>query len=140
MVQVIRDEEWMTFYAETNTKDPKHIRIKESNDRWREQHRPEITRDSKWYELYSKSNKDYPEEKRIKEANVLWIIIQKHNENIKIRKARSMKVISEPPKIVHAASNFNKTKICQGTNMNSKPCQFKVVSECGRFCKKHNIV
>ena len=140
MVRVIRDETWTSFYEATNSKDPQYVRVKQSNDLWRAKHPSDIKRDSKWHELYSQSNTKYPEEKRVKEANVLWIISKKHNENIDIRKARSMKIITELPKTIHAKSKFNKTKTCQATSMNNNPCQFKAVSECGRFCKKHIIV
>jgi len=30
-------------------------------------------------------------------------------------------------------------KKCQSLTMIGKPCPFKAVSECGRFCKKHSL-
>jgi hypothetical protein len=141
MVAVIRDEMWRQFYDKTNHKDPRYKRVKETNVWWRENNRPVVPRDAHWQKLYTQTNKTHSEEMRLKEADVLWIVSNNYEKACEERKAQGIKVLTElPSEIYHEKSKFNKSAICQAITMSNKPCQYKSVSECGRFCKKHLIV
>jgi len=138
MVAVVRDELWNEFYAATNPKDPKYKRLKEANTLWREKNRPVVIRDSRWDKLYSQTNPKNPEEMRIKEADVLWIVITNYEKDKEERKSLGTKFLKELPKEVYHEKPKQAT--CQAVTISNKPCKFKPVSECGRFCKKHLIV
>jgi len=97
-----------------------------------------IVRDQQWDEFYKSSNPKDPEEIRIKYTNALWKAKKKMDEIRIHRKKRAIKILKEVPK----QTNVHKThtsNICQSLTLSGKPCQFKAVSSCGRFCKKHNI-
>ena len=101
----------------------------------------EIIRDDTWKDIYQTTTSKDSEEIHIKLVNALWRAKRRMEEIITKKKARSLKVIDICPKHTHGPpSQFNHTIKCQSLTMNGKPCQFKAISECGRFCKKHLIV
>lgn len=102
----------------------------------------EVVRDSKWSEIYSHERKRHPEEYAVKYANAFWKA-HKKTELIKSeKKKKSLKILKDPPGELfknHQTPTCSKIKKCQSLTISGKPCQFKAVSECGRFCKKHCI-
>ena len=99
----------------------------------------EIIRDNKWTVFYADANKTFSEEYKVKQANACWRAYMRQ-QSIKIQKKnRSMKVLTEVPKQVIAMKESVRAKTCQSETMSGKPCKFKAVSECGRYCKKHSM-
>ena len=101
----------------------------------------EVVRDEMWDDLYKTANPKDPEEIRIKFANALWRAKTRMDSIRLKRKERSIKILTEIPKNLNIEEQIKavRKKTCQGITMTGKPCQFKAVSECGRFCKKHNV-
>jgi len=101
----------------------------------------EVIRDSKWEELYRDSNAKDPDEIRIRFADVMWRTYTRFEHNKAERKKRSLKIIEGTPTQtqLEKTAKVVKKQICQSITLTGKPCQFKAVSECGRFCKKHNL-
>ena len=101
----------------------------------------EVIRDSKWEEMYRDSNAKDPDEIRIKFADVMWRTYRRFEHSKAERKKRSLKIIEGVPTSTQPqkTSKVVKKQICQSITLSGKPCQFKAVSECGRFCKKHNL-
>jgi len=98
-----------------------------------------IIRDAKWEEFYKSANVEYDEECKVKYANAFWRAYVRQ-QSIKIqKKVKSMKVLTEVPKQVITMKESVKAKTCQSETMSGKPCKFKAVSACGRFCKKHSL-
>ena len=60
------------------------------------------------------------------------------------RKERSIKIITyipPPPPSTPLKSSVNRGTVhkCQATLLSGKPCSFRATSQCGRFCRKHNL-
>lgn len=153
-MEVKRDELWHSIYS-----DPSHAKLnqqtreKTADTIWKRQQAIqkrkeqkakaviEITRDELWNSIYSDpANAKLTEEIRIKLSNSLWRSRRLLNQINEEKKAKSTKVISltEVPKMTEMKVE-TRVKKCESLTMSGKPCNFKAVSECGRFCKKHSV-
>lgn len=100
-----------------------------------------LSNDSKWTQIFNTSRlRNLSNEERIKLTNSIWKA-SKRLEHINLeRKKKSLKVISmtEVARKERLPAVTTK-KTCQSMTMSGKPCTFRAVSECGRFCKKHSL-
>ena len=99
--------------------------------------------DPKWLAIYnSEDAKKFPDDTRIKFTRAIWKAKQKLNEiNLK-KKEKSIKIIDSVEIETLHKESISRTvvkNICQSQTMSGKPCKFKAISECGRFCKKHSL-
>lgn len=101
----------------------------------------EVERDAKWTEIYNSTDaKKFPNNDRIKFTTAIWKASKKLEEINKKKKEKSIKIID----ITEAETSRQELKVvtknvCQSQTMSGKPCKFKAVSACGRFCKKHSL-
>ena len=99
----------------------------------------EIIRDERWNVFYADANKAFDEEYKVKYANACWRAYKKQQEIAANKKKKSVKILTEVPKQVMPMKESVKARTCQSETMSGKPCKFKAVSACGRFCKKHSL-
>ena len=99
----------------------------------------EIIRDERWNVFYTDASKAFNDEYKVKYANACWRAYMKQQEIAAHKKKKSIKLLSEVPKQVIPMKESVKAKTCQSETMSGKPCKFKAVSACGRFCKKHSL-
>lgn len=100
----------------------------------------EIIRDSAWTAFYSdEMSHNKTSESKILYANACWrahICLKSIKDK---KKEKSLKILSELPKqVIQVKMNIKNCK-CQSQTLAGKACQFKAISGCGRFCKKHSI-
>ncbi len=96
--------------------------------------------DPKWIDIYKTNRDNESEELKLKVSDSIWRSYMKMERVREARKKRSIKVIDFIPDkqdTRQPASRSMASKKCQSSTMSGKPCQYKAVSECGRFCKKH---
>lgn len=151
-MDVIRDSEWYALYKKyDNGERSPEILERLANYWWNDARMNErrikarkereerkllgITKDEQWQKIYENSK-----ESSTKLADSLWRVKNKSENIIKEKKEKSAKVINELPKQKMPEVHSKETKKkCQAVTMIGKPCPFKAVSECGRFCKKHSL-
>ena len=97
--------------------------------------------DPKWLDIYKTNKDNEPEVMKLKVSDSIWRSYQTMEKVRAAKKKRSIKVIDfipDKPVIRQPVSRASSSsKKCQSSTMSGKPCQYKAVSECGRFCKKH---
>ena len=99
--------------------------------------------DPKWLAIYnSEDAKKFPDDTRIKFTRAIWKAKQKLNEIPLNKKEKSIQIIDSAEIETLHKESISRTvvkNICQSQTMSGKPCKFKAISECGRFCKKHSL-
>lgn len=101
-----------------------------------------LTRDSKWLDIYNSGDASkYSNADRIKFTTAIWKASNKSNEIKKKKKEKSLKIIDfvEIETTRQAETKVFTKHVCQSHTMAGKPCSFKAVSMCGRYCKKHSL-
>ena len=94
-----------------------------------------ITRDDRWTNYYKQARDIDP----VKYANTFWKTEQMYKKLKDQKVSRGVKFISmdKCPRIKTDIRHVKTIVKCQAVTMSGKPCPFRAVSECGKFCKKH---
>lgn len=100
----------------------------------------EIIHNHEWQQIFDSLKNESSEESRKKLTDSLWRAKVRLEHIRSEKKKRSIKII-DSSEIKHYPTEMKKTSVkkCQSLTMIGKPCPFKAVSECGRFCKKHSL-
>ena len=157
-MDVIRDSRWEALYKKyDNGNRDEEILIRLANYWWLHSKREERIKAAQkareerrmkksgqteqWKAHFEKASKEnQTEEMCSKLADSLCRAQECMDKCVEEKKKKSAKVITGTPKQEAAVSNHTKqVKKCQSTTLTGKPCPFKAVSECGRFCKKHSL-
>ena len=103
----------------------------------------EVERSPQWLEIYNSNDaKKFPDETRIKFTRAIWRAKQKLRDINSEKKEKSIKVIDAIEIEILNRENISRSvvkNVCQSQTMTGRPCKFKAVSDCGRFCRKHSL-